>query len=80
MSDPQGTEDVPKIIPWEELKKRAEREGVDIMDYVTSMNAHILNQRDEIVRLREQLAVCRSAKAQVIQQVAELEEKVRNRG
>jgi len=75
-----STDLVPKIIPWEELKKKAEREGVDIMDYVTSMNAHILNQRDEIVRLREKLALCQSAKAQVIKIAAEWEEKARSRG
>lgn len=49
----------PKILPWPELQKKAEREGVDIMDYVSSMNAHILNQRDEITRLREQLRTLR---------------------
>jgi hypothetical protein len=46
----------PVILPWPEMKKKAEREGVDIMDYVNSMHAHILNQRDEIKRLNERLA------------------------
>jgi hypothetical protein len=37
------------------MQKKAERNGVDIMDYVNSMHAHVLNQRDEINRLRARL-------------------------
>ena len=43
--------DAPEVIPWERFQKEAER-GLDISVYITSMNAHILNQRDEINRLR----------------------------
>jgi hypothetical protein len=49
------TEVVPEVIPWERFQKEAER-GLDVSVYITSMNAHILNQRDEINRLRGQLA------------------------
>jgi hypothetical protein len=52
---------VPEIIPWPELQKRAEREGVDIMDYVNSMQAHILNQRDQLARLNRQNEKLRAA-------------------
>jgi hypothetical protein len=45
--------ETPKIIPWAQLVKKAEREGIDIMDYVNGLHVHILNQRDEINRLRE---------------------------
>lgn len=45
----------PEILPWPEMQKRAERERVDIMDYVNSMHAHILNQRDALRRQNEQL-------------------------
>lgn len=45
--------ETPKIIPWAQLVKRAEREGLDIMDYVNGLHVHILNQRDEINRLKE---------------------------
>jgi hypothetical protein len=50
-----SNEDVPEIIPWPVLQKRAERDGVDIMAYVNSLNAHVERQRREINRLRERL-------------------------
>lgn len=45
----------PEVIPWPELQKRAEREGIDIGDYITSMHAHILNQRDALARLNREV-------------------------
>lgn len=50
-SDRIPDEDVPDIIPWPDLQKRAEREGVDIMDYVNGLNAHVQRQRDALSRL-----------------------------
>lgn len=56
MNEPihRTTEVVPEIIPWPELQKRAERDGVNIMDYVNGLNAHVQRQRNEINRLRTQ--------------------------
>lgn len=69
----------PVILPYAEMQKKAERDGVDIMVYVNSMHAHVQRQRDEITRLREQLSVCQSAKAQVMRDNEELQEKLRGR-
>lgn len=45
----------PVILSWPEMQKKAEREGVDVMDYVTCMYAHILNQRDELARKNKEI-------------------------
>jgi hypothetical protein len=45
----------PAILPWPEMAKKAERDGVDIMDYVNSMHAHVLNQRDALARQNKQI-------------------------
>lgn len=49
MNAPQATETV--ILPYAEMQKKAERDGVDIMVYVNSMHTHVLNQRKTIKRL-----------------------------
>lgn len=49
MTDAQSTE--PVILPWAEMQKKAERDGVDIMVYVNSMHAHVVRQRETIKRL-----------------------------
>ncbi len=46
----------PEVIPWKRFQKEAGR-FMDVSVYITSMNAHILNQRDELKRqttLRQQ--------------------------
>lgn len=53
-SQPTVPSTEPVILPYAEMAKKAERDGVDIMVYVNSMHAHVLNQRDEINRLKEQ--------------------------
>lgn len=45
----------PVILRWSEMVKKAERDGVDIMDYVNSMHAHVLNQRDALKRQNAQI-------------------------
>jgi hypothetical protein len=52
---PLRTEDVPVILPWDQLQKLAERDGLDIMVYVNSMNAHIEHQRAALRRQAEQI-------------------------
>lgn len=51
----------PVILPWPEMQKKAERDGVDIMDYVNSMHAHVLNQRDQLARQNKRLHELREA-------------------
>lgn len=51
----------PVILPWPEMQKKAEREGVDIMDYVNSMHAHVLNQRDTLARQNQRISDLREA-------------------
>jgi len=53
-------EDVPVILPWSEMQKKAERDGVDIMDYVNSMHAHVLNQRDQLRRQNDRIEQLRA--------------------
>lgn len=60
-SEAKSNEDV--ILPYAEMVKKAERDGVDIMDYVNSMHAHVLNQRDALARQNKQIATLRSALA-----------------
>lgn len=49
------------ILPYAEMVKKAERDGVDIMVYVNSMHAHVLNQRDALARQNKQIATLRAA-------------------
>lgn len=58
MSTPLPTD--PVILPYAEMQKKAERDGVDIMVYVNSMHAHVQRQRDEINRLHSRLNVARN--------------------
>jgi hypothetical protein len=59
MSTPLSTD--PVILPWPEMSKKAERDGVDIMDYVNSMHAHVLNQRDQLARQNKRISELREA-------------------
>lgn len=55
--------DGPEVIPWATLEEQAARGGVDINVYVNSMNAHVQQQRREILRLTEALATERGVAA-----------------
>lgn len=51
----------PEILSWTELQRRSASGGVDVDQYIASMNRHIENQRKEIARLHSLLTPARPA-------------------